>query len=89
MGGIDSGIADGAKQLVQLSPVLGFAILVLLAAVAGQWFYYTNEIKRLNKVIVDEIKAGAATADLFRKTFEDAIDRMDRQEVRESRRRTT
>ncbi len=78
MEGISDGISEGAKQLIQISPVLGFAVLVLLAAVAGQWVYYTREIKRLNQVVVEEIKAGAASADLFRKAFEEAVDRIDR-----------
>jgi hypothetical protein len=66
MGGIESAIGKGADQLIVTWGPPGFFILLLLAVVVYLWF----EVKNLNRQVNDEIKAGVAMAQEFRKAFE-------------------
>lgn len=97
MGGIENAIGDGARELVKVDPVLGFVILILIAAFAALWWYHVKTVERkdakidsLTQQLLTEAKASISIGEGFRKTFEDVIDRLERAElaVAPARRRT-
>lgn len=93
MGGIEDAIGEGASQLVKVDPVLGFVILILIAAFAALWWYHVKQmdkkdtkIEALSAQLVSEVRASVSIGEGFRKTFEEVIERLDRNDAPARRR---